>query len=36
MLVHNIAKVQECTAEACDISITGVQRIISKGGNIEI
>jgi hypothetical protein len=35
MPVHNVAKAQECTAEACNISIGNVQRIISDG-NVAI
>jgi hypothetical protein len=31
MLVHDVAKLQERTAEACDISTESVQRIIGEG-----
>jgi hypothetical protein len=35
MPVHDVAKVQERTSEACNISIGSVQRIISEG-NVAI
>jgi hypothetical protein len=35
MPVHDVAKAQECTAEACDISNGSVQKIISEG-NVAI
>jgi hypothetical protein len=35
MAVHDVAKAQERTAEACDMSIRSVQRIISDG-NVAI